>query len=164
MSLIKNTGFKRFQLRNSQMKEMYMGRGQRASMPSPGCTLPTSPYVHQSRSSPNTLLRVFTEASLLRHYWLNHWWRLLIQPSARDGTESSNFLITWLVLLATSLRCFPKVIFISLTRYLSPNPNVWEIPRALGSYEPGTVGEDQICMRYTEFGHLNDKRIISYKS
>lgn len=76
-----------------------------------GCIL-----VYQNRNFPNSVLLVFMEASLQRHDWLNHWslvteinfQPLLLHPyplpflEVGGGAESSNPLITGLVLLATS--------------------------------------------------------------
>lgn len=54
------------------------------------------------------------KTSLPRHDWLNRW-PLVIEPPAplptlevRAGTETSNPLLTWLVLWATSLHPVPK--------------------------------------------------------
>ena len=45
-----------------------------------------SPHVHQLGISPNSVLWVFMEASLLRHNWLTHW------PLAIDSTSSPSLL------------------------------------------------------------------------
>lgn len=96
--------------------------------------------------------RILMETSLHRHDRLNHW--PLVTDSASnpshlsgyqvDGTESSNHVIMWLVLLATNLhlRCLPKVISLTETQMWSRGAFqeyqdnfivliTWEIPRVL---------------------------------
>ena len=60
--------------------------------------------VHQPRSSANFVVRVFMQALLSRHAWLNHWplvidsaCSLSLLQRLRSGAESSNPLITLLV-------------------------------------------------------------------
>ena len=85
-----------------------IGKQHRTSMSSSGA--PFSPNLHVS-TNPEALQSlsswVFREALLSCHDSLNQW--LLIQPpgphllpEVRDGTQSSNSLVTWLVLPATS--------------------------------------------------------------
>ena len=77
-----------------------------------GTNLPQSPGVHQPRSSPNAILLGFykgfiTQALLIKSLAL----KTLIQPQTPldlprgqgGGTERSNSLITWLVLMETNL-------------------------------------------------------------
>ena len=87
------------------------GKGCGASMPSP--SMPLSPDLHLF-TNPEALgipsFWVFMEASLYRHDWLSHWLLAIdstpsLSPLLRgqgEGNESSNPLITQLVLLANS--------------------------------------------------------------
>lgn len=93
----------------------------RTSMPC--LSLPLSQHLHMfihSGSSSNPTLLSFTEASLHRCNWLNHW-SLVIKLSLRplfpslelqgNGNGGSNALITQLVILSTgpqSSSVFPK--------------------------------------------------------
>ena len=97
--------------------------------------------VHQCKALQIPSFWVFMEASLHRHEWLNHWPLVTDQPLAllsslemEHGTESSNPLITWLVLLAYCLQSeVQPESHHSITKDTSVILFTWEIPRVLGA-------------------------------
>lgn len=114
-----------------------LGKGHRASMPSPGA--PLSPHLYMFANlevlwTPSSW--VFMEASLCSHVWPNHWplFDSVSSPSPLRGWEvswKSNPQITWLVLLATApaLGWDPKVTLIVTAKDTFISVNTWGIPR-----------------------------------
>lgn len=91
------------------------GKRQWASIPRLA-TFSPPPCVHQPRSSQYLRDFFFMYVPFYRREWVKHWPRWLNSisspfslPGVQDGTKDSYSLITWLIFLALSLRCSPRV-------------------------------------------------------